>query len=150
MLLSVNAVVAQIGFQSALCTTWNVTHEDAKLQSGRRDSNWAERRYRSSLLCSHIVTNSHVVSRATHRDMLMKSEQKVYIKWSTRDQPRILLMDRSNNGLLGLIISLSVLTSCVESCMIYEYVQQTKLFCDQEASYCEVKRRKQTSRVQAC
>lgn len=63
-------------FKARFCLTGNVTHRDVKLQSGRRDSVAAEWRYRSSLLRSHILSDSHVVSRATCWEQKLEEKKK--------------------------------------------------------------------------
>lgn len=65
-------------FKARFCLTGNVTHRDVKLQSGRRDGVAAEWRYRSSLLRSHILSDSHVVSRATCWEQ--KLEEKIHMR----------------------------------------------------------------------
>lgn len=72
-------------FKGRFCLSGNVTHRDAQLQSGRRDGVAAERRYRSSLLRSHILSDSHVVSRAT-RFCPKKLEQKNKTKQNRKIQ----------------------------------------------------------------
>lgn len=94
-------------FKARFCLTGNVTHRDVKLQSGRRDGVAAEWRYRSSLLRSHILSDSHVVSRATCWEQKLggkKKYQKIHMRSTAEPFDA---MVHIKHGLLGALRSVS-------------------------------------------
>lgn len=102
MLLSVNAVAAHIGFQSALCTTWNVTHEDvnSRVAEGTATEQDGD-------IDLHCYAPTYSPTPTSFPEQLIGTcwrslNKKVYLKWSKRDQPCIPLMDWSSHVKHGL------------------------------------------------